>query len=83
MKTGNVKSRPTDLPVGVWVTPKLNRFVLNRAGFSDAHCRFFDFFSKTRLRGKNPKNPSTKKALGFYSVLVSPVLPLVGETVIK
>ena len=35
---------------------------------------FLIFFSKTRVRGKNPKKPGTKKALGFYSVLVSPDL---------
>ena len=35
---------------------------------------FLSVTQKTRIRGKNPKKPGTKKALGFYSVLVSPVL---------
>ena len=35
---------------------------------------FCECDSRTRLRGKNRKHPITKKALGFYSVLVSPDL---------
>jgi len=37
---------------------------------------FCECDSSTRLRGKNRQQPITKKALGFYSVLVSPDLTL-------
>ena len=44
---------------------------------------FLECDSKTRIRGKNPKKPGTKKAFGFYSVLVSPVLSIAGDFVTK
>ena len=44
---------------------------------------FLERDSKTRIRGKNPKKPGTKKAFGFYSVLVSPVLYIAGDFVTK
>ena len=69
MKTGNVKSRPTDLPTRVWVTPKLNRFVFNKAGFSDVHCIFSMFFQsltqKPELGVKTQKIQVQKKLWVF------------------
>jgi hypothetical protein len=54
---------------------------LNKTGFFEIRpvlvmCTVFlcECDSSTRLRGKNRKQPITKKAFGFYSVLVSPVL---------
>ena len=37
---------------------------------------FLECDSKTRIRGKNPKPPVTKKGFGLYSVLVSPDLTI-------
>ena len=40
-------------------------------------------FLSIPIRGKNPNKPGTKKAFGFYSVLVSPVLYIAGDFVTK
>jgi len=44
---------------------------------------FCECDSNTRIRGKNRKPPITKKAFGFYSVLVSPALYIAGDFVMK
>jgi hypothetical protein len=85
-------SNVTRIPIyeRTWPVLVMSTDPLNETGFLEiwpvsVMCTicFLECDSKTRIRGTNPKKPGTKKAFGFYSVLVSPVLYIAGDFVMK